>query len=340
MESPEPPSVEKEMLSQAEVERLVSQVAEQESRATVHQADGAKTSQPKETIQPYDFRCPVLLSANELRKLRVHHEGFIQSLAARLSMYLRLEYGLQMSQLQTLTYQKFLGGLPNPCHLTLFKVEPLRGICILELNPRLGLTMIDRLMGGPGQAASGERDLSEVEMALLDQAVHLILSEWCNHWAKVQELRPVLLGHENTGRFLQTSQADAVVLALSMEARIGDCVEQMQIGFPFATLEPLIRGLSQKLNPAGESPSSPPAAAKPKWKREFDDILLPVVAEWSGMRLTARHIAHLKPGDVIPLPPDFSNRIRLRLGPSPKFYGRLGTVDQHWAVELTEIART
>jgi flagellar motor switch protein FliM len=340
MASAETPGADAEVLSQAEVERLLAQVAEQETSAVVHQGGGTKTNQAKESIQPYDFRYPVFLSPNELRKLRVQHEAIITALAARLSIYLRMEFGLQMSQLQTLTYRKFVDGLANPSHLTLFKVEPLRGICILEVNPRLGLTLIDRLMGGPGHSVSTNRDLSEIEVALLDQAVQLIISEWCSHWAKIQELRPVLLGHENTGRFLQTSQPDAVMLSLAMEARMGDCVEQIQIGFPYTTLEPLIRGLSQKLIPTGDDSPAANPAAKPQWKRDYDDIVLPVSADWPGLRMTARQLATLKVGDVIPLPPDFASNIRVRCAKIQKFAGRLGSSDNRWAVQVSNVLPT
>ena len=340
MVSPDPSDSEKEVLSQSEVERLLAQVAEQETSAVVHQADGTKSSQAKDSIQPYDFRYPVFLSANELRKLRVQHEAIIHALSARLSVHLRLEFGLQMSQLQTLTYQKFVDGLANPSHLALFKVEPLRGICILEVNPRLGLTIIDRLMGGPGHSVSVNRDLSEIEVALLDQAVQLIISEWCNHWTKIQELRPVLLGHENTGRFLQTSQPDTVMLALAMEARIGDCVEQLQMCFPYTTLEPLIRGLSLKLLPSDEDKAASPVDSKPKWKRDFNDIKLPISADWRSIRMTARELANLKVGDILPLPADFSTGVRLCCAKVPKFSGRLGTCDNRWAIQLTEPIRS
>lgn len=340
MESTESTAAGQEVLSQSEVERLLAQVAEQEGSAIVHQNDGARTSQPKDAIQPYDFRHPVFLSANELRKLRVQHEEFIHSLAARLSIYLRLEFGLQMSQLQTLTYQKFTECLPNPCHLTMFKVEPMRGICVLDINPRLGLTIVDRLMGGPGHSVNVNRDLSEIEVALLDQVVQLIVGEWCNHWAKIKELHPTLLGHENNGRFLQTSVPDAVMLALSMEAHIGDCVEQIQVGFPYATLEPLIQQLSLKLNPqAEETAAAITAAAHPKWQRGLDDVSIPVTGEWPGMELTAREFSRLKVGDVLALPADFASQIQLRLARMPKFVGRLGTRDQHWAVEVTQVLK-
>src|SRR5262245_2383569 len=130
-----------DVLSQSEVERLLAQVAEQENSVTVVKDGGdARETKNRESIQPYDFRHPVYLSPTELRRLRIRHEDFIRALAARLSIYLRLEFTLQMSKLQTVTYQKFCEGLPNPTHLSLFKVEPLRGIGILDIHPRLGLT--------------------------------------------------------------------------------------------------------------------------------------------------------------------------------------------------------
>ncbi len=193
-----------EVLSQSDVERLLAQVAEKESVTEVVAPGGTKTKCAPETIQPFDFRQPIFLSAAELRKLRLRQEDFTRSLAARLSIYLRLEFTLQMSRLQTITYRKFVDSLANPTYLTVFKVEPLRGGCILDLSPQLGITMVDRLLGGPAQSVSLERDLSDIEAALLDQAVEIVLQEWCNQWSGLQELRPVVLGHESSGRFLQT----------------------------------------------------------------------------------------------------------------------------------------
>src|SRR5262245_16951791 len=89
-----------DVLSQSEVERLLAQVSEQEHSGVVLKASDEKEKKDKENIQPYDFRHPVFLSPGELRRLRIRHEEFIRALAARLSIYLRLEFSLQMSKLQ------------------------------------------------------------------------------------------------------------------------------------------------------------------------------------------------------------------------------------------------
>jgi flagellar motor switch protein FliM len=338
MDAPNELSETQQVLSQSEVERLLAQVAEQEASVVVQKEGGEVERQTKDSIQPYDFRHPVFLSPSELRKLRLRHEEFIRSLTARLSIYLRLDFSLQMSKLQTITFQKFTESLANPSFITLFKVEPLRGICVLELQPRLGLTIVDRLLGGPAHSVNPDHDLTEIELALLEQAVQVILSEWCLHWSSLQELRPVVLGHESNGRFLQATAHDTVMLAMAMEARVGDCMEQLQIGFPYYTLEPLMRQLGQAIEASAQQAAGP-APTTSRWNPAFDDVRVPVTAEWPGLELSARELTRLKVGDILQLSPECSQQVRVRLATIPKFQGRLGTRTGKWAVELTQVLK-
>lgn len=325
-----------EVLSQNEVERLLAEVSVSDHSVVVHQGGEQKSLLAKETIQPYDFRNPVFLSQGDLRRLRLHHENFIKNLASRLSMYLRLEVGLQMSKLHTIPFEKFTEGLNNPGYISVFKVEPLHGLCILEMHPRLGLTIVDRMMGGPAHSINHEHDLSDIEHALLEQVVQLIMTEWTGSWAEFQELRPKMVGTENNGRFLQTAPHDTIFLAMTLEARVGDCMEQMQLGIPFHTLETLIRRLSQNIDSHLEAPR---VAGGPVWNHRFDDVPVPVTAEWQDLELTAGAIARLQPGDVIKLDPSMSREIRVRLSQITKFNASLGVQDGRWAVELSQVLK-
>ena len=334
MADPNEPAGGQEGLSQSEVDSLLAQVAEQSGSVL---PPGDETEAKKtDGVQPYDFRHPVFLSPGEMRRLRIRHEEFIRALGARLSIYMRMEFSLQLSKLQIITYQKFVESLPNPTHLSLFRVEPLRGIGILDIRPRLGLTIVDRLLGGAAQAVTADHEFSEIEMALLDQAVQLILAEWCHPWTSIQELRPVLLGHENNARFLQTAPHDTVLLVLEMEAKLGDCVEQIQIALPCSTLEPLIR----KLGHITETVEARPVPATlPKWNRNFDEVPVPITAIWDDLILTAREVANLKPGDILPLDPQSTRQVKLRLADMPKFDGNLGTTGGKWAVAVTGVTK-
>ena len=235
------------------------------------------------------FRNPMLLPPGESRKLRAHQEEFVQSAATRLSLHLSLDFSLALTGVRTMAYQKLAETWGRPTHLTLFKMEPLRGVSVLEISSQLGLGMADRLMGGPGHLAPPGQAINEIEKALLEQSVQLLLHEWCDRWAGVKGLKPVILGYESDGSFIQTISADTIMLVVSMSAEFGDCRGQIQMGFPFAAVEPLIRPVCKGAEPATPSiqPSPARTAAARKWNSCFDEVRVPVKAQWEGLELTA-----------------------------------------------------
>lgn len=293
---------------------------------------GVRESRKADEIRSHDFRQSGFLAPSELRRIRQRHEQFIRSLAARLAIFLRLEFSLQLSKVQIIGYQKFIEELPSPAHITLFKTEPLKGVGLLVIPTLLGLTLVDRLLGGPGQAPAPARDLSEIEIALIDQVATLVLTEWCNHWPEMRGLTPSLLGHENNSRFLQTSTPETAMLVLTLNGGIGEQSEPIQIVFPYATVEPLVRLLSPSM-PGSEA--APARATKPKWNSEFDEVKVPIIAEWQGLKMSAGEITRLKAGDMLALDPGCAAQVQLLLNHVPKFIGRPGTSSGKWAVQLT-----
>ena len=283
-------------------------------------------------IRGHDFRQSGFLAASELRRIRQRHEQFIRSFAARLAIFLRLEFSLQLSKVQIVGYQKFTESLPNPTHITLFKTDPLKGVGLLVIPPRLGLTLVDRLLGGPGRIPEEGRELTEIEIALFDQVASLLLAEWCNHWPEMRDLHPSLLGHENNSKYLQTATPDTAMLVLGLAGGFGDKLEPIQIAFPFATVEPLMRMLTPAMPDSDAAPVNP---GKPRWIAGFDDIKVPIIAEWHGLKMSTGQITRLKIGDVITLDPACAAQVQLRLSHIAKFAGRPGTCGGKWAVQLT-----
>ncbi len=318
-------------LDQSEIDRLLAQ-AQESSRPALLRANGRRGGEVDDvTVETYDFRNPAFLTEAELRRLRIVHEDFIRYLAARLSLFLRMECSLKMARLTTLSYEKFTEALPSPTHICLFKTDPLLGVGVLDINPRLALSLVDRMLGGRGHSVKSERYLTEIETALLEDVVKLILEEWCGQWRDDQELHPHLIGHENNGRFLQTSPPDAVVLALAIEVAFGDCSEQIQLGLPYYTIEPLVKALHQRR----EKDVAPVAPAAPAaWRGVHDHIRIPVRAEWTLPELPLREIAALRVGDVIELSADLLDRTQVLLGGEAKFLGTIGLEDDRVAVKV------
>ena len=293
-------------------------------------AAAAPAGPPKAT--PHDFRNPVFLAEAELRQLRLMHEDFTRYLSARLSLYLRLDFGLKIAALTTVSYSQFTESLPNQTHLSLFKVEPLAGVGILEVNPRLALTIADRLLGGKGNAVKAGRYLTEIEIALMEDVIAIFLEEWCGQWKSVQELTGHIIGHENNGRFLQTSPRDAIVLALTLECSFGDCTEQIRIAVPFHTVEPLVKKIQARRQKDSAVAQVPRRA---EWQPSHERIMVPVRAEWQAFELTLREISSLRVGDVVEMQPGMCADTRVLLNGTPKFVGTVGLDSDRVAVQLT-----
>ncbi len=296
-------------------------------------ARGVRESRKASAVRSHDFRQSGFLAASELRRIRQRHEQFVRSLGARIAMFLRLECSLSLAKVHIEAYQKFIGPLTNPSFITLFKADPLKGVGLFVLPPRFALLFADRLLGGPGALPAEGHDLTDIEVAVSDQATMLILNEWCNHWPEMPGLHPTIISHENNSKFLQTSPPDAAMLILDITAKIGEASENFQIVFPYTTVEPLLRLISPSLPEADEP--VPTRHVQPSWSSEFDSVKVPLTVEWQGLKMSAGAITRLKPGDLVSLDPACAAQVVVRLGNVPKFYGRPGTSDAQWAVQLT-----
>ena len=281
-------------------------------------------------LTPYNFRNPGFLSHADLRQLGMLHQRFIQHLSARLSTFFRMECVLKITQFNSSTFSRFCESLGNPTHLTLFQVEPLRGVGIVEISLPLGLTMADRLLGGKGRVSDTDRTLTEIEVALLEDAMMLIIVEWSQLWEEQQDaFRPQCIGHETSGRFLQTSASDAVFVIMTVEVTLGEICERLQMGIPFSMIETMVK----KMHVARQRGDD----TRPKqiqWRAAYAGIAVPVIAEWNVRDITLGEVISMREGDVIGLPREMVGETRIRLSNTEEFVGTVGVQNGHVAVQL------
>jgi flagellar motor switch protein FliM len=329
-----PPSAgpSKDTVSQSEIERLLASVESIDTSAQDLGLHDSRKLAGREAITRHEFPKVSIYSPTEMRLLRMRHEDFIDSLAARLSIHMGMELGLQMSKLESMEFQNFVDGLSNPTFLTMLKMRPLAGVCLLDIPPRFALCIVDRELGGPGRAADETRQIGKIETRLLGRVVEVMAQEWCNVWTDLMEVQAAITGTESNSRFVASSAPEANMLALGVEVRLGNLIETMQFAFPHTMLEPLIT----KMNAvhAVEKPGPSAKAVTGKWNSLFDDVDLEVKAELPGLQISAEELGALKVGDVLTLPALLMNQVKLRLEGHPGFIGILGQSNAQRAVRI------
>jgi flagellar motor switch protein FliM len=293
-------------------------------------------SSTKIKIEPYRFRGSGYLTQIEQHQLQLQHEQFIRALEARLSSFLSMDFRLNISDLNTASYSDFIKAVPDSSYITIFQVEQLAGnsIGVLNLSTRLAMTIIERLLGGKAQSVEEERGLTEIEMSLMEDVVDSILEEWCRQWGDTEEMSASVIGHENNGKQLQTTQNETIILVLTIEATFGDCCEPIQIGVPYQSIEPAIK----KMLIRGKHNEE--AAKKERdcrWRKSYDNVTVPVCAEWNAFEISFGNLLSLRSGDVIELSKDLLSQTLVRLENTVRYIGKVGQENNKVVVKLTEI---
>lgn len=289
----------------------------------------------KQVVQ-VDFLQVPLLTASQLRKLRLRHEDFARALATRLSIYLRLDFVVRLLGMETMRYSHVVQNLPSSSHLTLFHIEPLKGVGVVSLPPDFGISIVDRMCGGKGEAQQLERELTEVEVSLLDEAVLLLLQEWSLSVVQAPDCTCKVIGHENNPRFLHSSPGDTGMLMVRLEIVVGEQKSQLGLMLPFDLVEPLVEQLREPVEPKREKQPAKPLS----WNPELNSMKIALSAQWDGIELTARQLVGLKVGDLLPMGATQLNRTNVLLERTNKFIGRVGKCGNAWAVEISQAVKS
>ena len=296
--------------------------------------DGQKVSDSSSlSIKKYDFTNPIVLSDADLSLLKTKSEQFVYYLSGHLSMFLRTEFNLELEDLNASLYSSFVSTINSPSCVTLYKMQELNGVGLLDVNSHLSATVVDRILGGRGSTNPEERGLTDIEKALVEDFNLIILEEWCKQWNTIKTLNPVIIGTETTGKFLQTSPPDAMMLVLTMEASFGDVSGPMRIAVPYYTLEPVLTSL---LAQSSKPPSKPTKSLPPKWHEIYDQIPVRVSVEWDAFSLTVRDLLNLEVNDVIEMNPELISNSKVRIEDRTCFLGEIGLEGDQVAFQVNE----
>ncbi len=295
--------------------------------------DGTKLSDTSDLkIKKYDFTNPIILSESDLALLKTKSEQFVYYLAGHLSMFLRTEFNLELDDLSADLYKSFISSINSPSCVTLFKLQELNGVGLLDVNSHLSATVVDRILGGRGSTNPEERGLTDIEKALVEDFNLIILEEWCKQWKSIKELNPVVIGTETTGKFLQTSPPHAMMLILSMEASFGDVSGPLRIAVPYYTMEPVLSGVLSQAN----VPAKTKSTLSPKWHEIYDEIPVDISVEWDAFQLSVRDLFNLEVDDIIEMNPEIISKTKVRIEDRTCFLGEIGLEGDQVAYQVNE----
>jgi flagellar motor switch protein FliM len=247
--------------------------------------------------QAYDFRRPDRIPKDQLRAIHLLHDNFARSVASSLSAYLRAYVTVNLVSVEQISFVEFCQCLPSPTVLISLGMKPYDGYAILEMNPTLVFPILEMVLGGTGKSVvSVNREITEIEQAILDTICRIILNDLRRAWQGVASIAFNVEGHETEPQLLQILAPNEAVVAVSMEAKIGDSAGMMNLGIPSI----LVKMLRQKF----EQQSS---LRKPGSSEEDQDRIVKLLqgsqfnldARLCGTTLKLEDMLNLQEGDIL-----------------------------------------
>ncbi len=315
-----------DILSQQEIDDLINQVADQ-----------VQEDEIPAKVAVYDFKRPHRFSKDRVRALQRIHEQFAREFSGMVSAKLRARVDLNVASIEQLTFGEFIRSVPNPSVIILCDMQPLEGSLIMQLSPDISFLLYDRLCGGPGMSLGRSRELTDIELAVLNTQLFEPMAEsFENAWSDIMDLRVNLQSIESNPQFLQVMQERETVVLISLALGIGKTRDLINICISYSALEPVLKKLtSLRLFDSLRRRTGPADAQMLQAKVKETPITVDV--ELGSTVVTVADLLNLQVGDVISLDRKRQENLDVQVGELGKFLASPGKLGGKLGIVITAV---
>jgi flagellar motor switch protein FliM len=244
-----------------------------------------------------------------------------------------------VASVDQLPYEEFIRSVPKMTLLNVFEAHPFEGRILMEVNPNIAYSMLDRVMGGSGTGMNKIENLTEIETKIMSQLFEHTLESFKEAWSSVIDLDPFMLDLEVNPQFLQMVSPNETVVVISLNTTIGETSGMINICLPHVVIEPIIPKLSvhhwmqsnkQKKRVPGETEFI---------EQKLKNAYLPFKVELGSSEMSIEEFLNLSLGDCIELDQKINAPVVIKVENNPKFYGQPGKVKKKMAVQILDFIK-
>jgi flagellar motor switch protein FliM len=318
-----------EVLSQEEIDQLLTAI-----NAGDTEPEDIKPVADTRKIKIYDFKRPDKFSKEQIRTISMMHDTFARLTTTVLSAQLRSMIHVHVASVDQLTYEEFIRSIPTPTTLAIINMDPLKGNAILEIDPAVTFSIIDRLFGGTGEGTKSQHELTDIEAAVMEGIIVKILGNMREAWTQVIDLRPRLGQIDTNPQFAQIVPPSDMVVLVTLETKVNDVEGMINFCIPYLTIEPIIGKLSTQFWFSTVHRGATPENLN-VLKDKLATVDINVVAEIGTINIPIQDVLSLRVGDVVRL---YNTKVgdpySLSIGNKTKFLCRPGVIGKKMAVQI------
>lgn len=321
-----------DVLSQSEIDNLLNALSSGEL-----DVEEIKENNEKQ-VKEYDFARPSKFSKEHLRTLEIIFEHYGRLVTTNLPVYLRKTVNVEVMNSEAVTYSEFSNALSNPVLLGIVNFAPLQGNIIIEMASNLGYAIVDRMLGGRGDALDKVREFSEIELLIIERILVVCVNLLREPWENVVEIHPHLERIETNSQYAQIISPSEMIAIVTMNVKIGNVEGLMNVCLPYITLEDVIEKINTRYWYANIQNHD---------DNDYGEVIeglinrvhIPVKAILGKSIISVNDFSSLLPGDIIKLDRRVEDELDIYVGNIRKFTALPGSAGEKYAVRVTEVLR-
>jgi flagellar motor switch protein FliM len=228
------------ILTQEEIDNLLKTVSSTEGQGADESADNRHVR----SVVTYDFRHPNRVSKDQIRTLENLHDNFAGYYGSTLSTIMRTVVDVDLVSVDQITYSEFVMSLVAPSCTYTFEAPPLEAVSLVDFNPTLTFSFIDRMFGGNGKILETERELTGIERTVMGRLAAKLYRDLERTWENIMPIKIEQKSFETNPQFIQVVPQGETVIVVSFQIKLFQSTGLLTICYPYVSLEPIMPKLS------------------------------------------------------------------------------------------------
>ena len=320
-----------DVLSQSEIDALLSAL----SSGDVEAESISQKDEDKHKIKNYDFKSPQKFSKEHIRTLEKIHDNFGRLVSNYLSGQLRQNVRIKIESVEQVTYDEFIRSIPNPTIVSYFRMPPLQGNILLEMNPQFAFQILEVLLGGSGIRKNITKELTEIEKNIISQACRGIIDNFEMAWAEVLEVEPIFEFIETNPSANQTLGPNEPVALLTFSVELGSMNTYLNVCIPYLAIEKILDKLIAR-QWFQSSDDEDRETVERSIKKSLDTVSVKMHVELGKTQITVNDFLMMMVGDVIKLDSKIDDPVKIFVEDEVCYIGKPGIVGKNLGIELLD----
>ncbi len=251
-------------------------------------------------VHPFVFGQDSPRPAERLTGLERMGEKIARALRPAIEPIARARVSVTSEPLELRPYQEWQDEQPEFSALTLYRLRPLKGGMLIQIDANFVASLVEIFYGGaPGTSVKRKAgDFTASEELLLNRLLEKISTILANHWNDVTPVELAFGARETNATMVPFLRGDEIVVVQKFTIGAGVSPTVISVLYPLSMLRPIEEKLETRVQDED-------LAASEDWRWRLGEALsqvsLPVRSVLARPEISVAELLALKPGDVIPI---------------------------------------